>query len=283
VLVKLTPNISDIRVPGRAAARAKADGISLINTIKSIMGVDLERLVPRPVVGKQSTNGGYCGPAVKPIALHMVAQLAQDPAVRLPISGIGGVSNWQDAAEFMALGASSVQVCTAVMHYGFRIVEDMIDGLTQYLTDRGMTSAMELVGAAVPAFTDWGALDLNHKVIANIDPNKCIGCDLCHVACRDGSHDCIHFHPDGSPALEAQADRIKTRKGAPPVGRIPYVAEDECTGCNLCSLVCPVDNCITMLDVTKNSTPETWNQRVERAGGSLAAVAASPKMWKEKH
>ncbi|MBI5493590.1 MAG: NAD-dependent dihydropyrimidine dehydrogenase subunit PreA [Deltaproteobacteria bacterium] len=283
VLVKLTPNITDVRVPGRAAARAKADGLSLINTIKSIIGVDLDKMVPYPVVGTKSTNGGYCGPAVKPIAMHMVAQLAQDAQVRLPISGIGGISNWRDAAEFMALGATSVQVCTAVMHYGFRIVEDMIDGLSLFLKDKGMNSAMELVGRAVPAFSEWGQLDMNHKVIAHIDELRCIGCDLCHVACRDGSHDCIHFHKEGSAALVAQEEKIRARVGAPPAARIPYVAEDECTGCNLCSLVCPVDGCITMNDVTKNKEFQSWNDRVAQYGSAKAAVENSPRMWKDKH
>ena len=128
VLIKLTPNIGDILEPGMAAVDGGADGLSLINTIKSLIGVDLDRLVPLPRVADASTNGGYCGPAVKPIALHMVAALARDPKTRkVPISGIGGISNWRDAAEFIALGSTSVQVCTAVMHYGFRIVEDMID------------------------------------------------------------------------------------------------------------------------------------------------------------
>ena len=277
VLVKLTPNITDVRVPGRAAARAGADGLSLINTIKSLIGVDLNSLVPHPVVGTQSTNGGYCGPAVKPIALHMVAQLARDPEVRKPISGIGGISNWRDAAEFMALGCSSVQVCTAVMHHGFRIVEDMIEGLEGYLEEKGFASAMDLVGAAVPAFKEWGELDLNHRVVAKIDPQKCIGCDLCHVACRDGSHDCIHFYKDGSAELSAQAAALASRKGAPPPARVPFVAEEECTGCNLCHLVCPVDGCISMVDVTTEKTSETWNERVARTGSAQAAVAASQR------
>jgi len=118
VLIKLTPNIGDILEPGVAAVEAGAHGLSLINTIKSITAVDLDKLVPEPVVGRRSTNGGYCGPAVKPIALHMVAALGRDPRVTIPVSGIGGITTWRDAAEFIALGATSVQVCTAVMHYG---------------------------------------------------------------------------------------------------------------------------------------------------------------------
>src|SRR3954462_6000902 len=129
VIVKLTPNIGDITEPGEAVVRSGAHAISLINTIKSIVGVDLDQMVPLPRVGGASTNGGYCGPAVKPIALHLLSQLTRHPQIgRLPVSGIGGISNWRDAAEFIALGSTTVQVCTAVMHYGYRIVGDMIEG-----------------------------------------------------------------------------------------------------------------------------------------------------------
>src|SRR5438552_1742691 len=137
VLVKLTPNITDIRTVARAAKRGGADGLSAINTLNSITGIDLDTLTPRPDVGGKSSHGGYCGPAVKPIALHMVQQIAGDEASRLPISGIGGISGWQEAAEFILLGAGTVQVCTAAMHYGFRIVEDMVDGLSNWMDAKG--------------------------------------------------------------------------------------------------------------------------------------------------
>ena len=110
VIVKLTPNVSEIVPHGLAAKRGGAQGVSLINTIKSLIGVDIDRFVPEPRVGGASTNGGYCGAAVKPIALHMVAALAREQSFGLPISGIGGVTNWRDAVEFMLLGASTVQV-----------------------------------------------------------------------------------------------------------------------------------------------------------------------------
>ncbi len=126
VMVKLTPNVTDIRLVARAARRGGADALSAINTINSITGIDLDTLTPRPDVGGMSAHGGYCGPAVKPIALHLVQQIASDPEVGLPISGIGGISGWREAAEFILLGCGTVQVCTAVMHYGYRIVEDMM-------------------------------------------------------------------------------------------------------------------------------------------------------------
>lgn len=265
VLIKLTPNIGDITVPGVAAVEAGAHGLSLINTIKSIVGVDLDRMVPYPVVGSRSTNGGYCGPAVKPIALHMVAALARDPRVTVPISGIGGIATWRDAAEFIALGATSVQVCTAVMHYGFRIVEDLIDGLSNFLDDKGMKSVNELRGRAIGAYSEWGDLDLNYKVAAHIDPQKCIGCDLCLVACRDSSVDCIHTGAHPLPA----GHRAPTREAAIERSRatgvkVTWANWDECTGCNLCSHVCPVPGCITMIDDTRGKPFESWNDRIEK-------------------
>jgi dihydropyrimidine dehydrogenase (NAD+) subunit PreA len=276
VLVKLTPNVGDITEPGAAAVRGGADGLSLINTIKSLIGVDLDRLVPLPRVAGASTNGGYCGPAVKPIALHMVAALARDAVTRkTPISGIGGISNWRDAAEFLALGATSVQVCTAVMHYGYRIVEDMTEGLSEYLDQRGMKSVTELVGRAVPAFKEWGELDLHYKLVAKIDPAKCIGCQLCVAACHDGAHQCIctgREAKDRPP--HAHAHGKATPPSPFPVGllageRVPWVDEPECVGCNLCQMVCPVAGCITM-EESRVGPPETWNDRVAQKRDKVA-------------
>ncbi len=268
VLVKLTPNVGDITEPGAAAARGGADGLSLINTIKSLIGVDLDRLVPLPRVAGASTNGGYCGPAVKPIALHMVAALARDPATRaIPISGIGGIGTWRDAAEFLALGATSVQVCTAVMHYGYRIVEDMVEGLSEYLDAHGMKSVRDLVGRAVPAYKEWGELDLAYKLVAKIDPKTCIGCQLCVTACNDGAHQCIFTgREDRARPPHAHAPGKATAPKPFVVGaiageRVPWIDEPECVGCNLCQLVCPVPGCITM-EESRTGPEETWNDRV---------------------
>ena len=269
VIAKLTPNVTDIREPARAAQEGGAHAVSLINTIQSLMGVDLDRLVPLPRVGGASSHGGFCGPAVKPVALRMVAQIAREPGLALPISGIGGITTWRDAAEFLALGAANVQVCTAAMHWGFRIVEDLIDGLSGYLDAKGMRNVSELVGAAVPGFREWGDLDLNYHVVAAIDEARCIGCRLCEVACRDGAHQCIH-----APGVEPQAGHVAPRAEsagrkaaeAPPDApyRVPWVDETECVGCNLCALVCPVDGCITMVERRRDPSVETWNDRVRK-------------------
>ena len=193
VIVKLTPNISDIRVVARAAKRGGADALSAINTINSITGIDLDTLTPRPYVGGKSSHGGYCGPAVKPIALNMVQQCMSDPAATLPMSGIGGIATWRDAAEFFLLGSGTVQVCTAAMHFGFRIVEDMIDGLENWMAEKGFASIADFQGLSLERVTEWKHLDLNYKIVARIDEAKCIGCDLCYTACWDGAHQCIHL------------------------------------------------------------------------------------------
>ena len=193
MLVKLTPNVADVTYMGAAARDGGADGLSLINTINSIMGIDLDTLEPRPMVDGMSSHGGYCGPAVKPIALNMVSAIAKHPKIGIPISGIGGIATWQDAAEFLLLGATSVQVCTAIMHYGFRLAEDLVDGLSNWMDERGFRTLADVRGRSLPRIQDWGDLNLNYKVIAEIDHAKCIGCHLCYVACEDGAHQSIRL------------------------------------------------------------------------------------------
>ncbi len=277
VLVKLTPNISDIRQVARAAKRGGADGVSAINTINSITGIDLDSFIPRPNVGGQSSHGGYCGPAVKPIALNMVQQIGADPDSRQPISGIGGVSNWRDAAEFILLGCGTVQVCTAAMHYGFRIVEDMADGLMNWMRDKGFETIEDFRGLSLPKVTEWKHLDLNYKIVARIHEDKCIGCELCYTACWDGAHQCIHMdrvppEPAGITVTPiAKLDAVPANGAShTPLARIPRVDEHECVGCNLCALVCPVDNCITMEQVQNGLPAQSWEQRVSATSGACS-------------
>ena len=272
VLVKLTPNVTDIRPVARAAKKGGADALSAINTINSITGIDLDTLVPRPAVDGMSAHGGYCGPAVKPIALHMVQQIAGDPEVGLPVSAIGGISGWRDAAEFILLGAQSLQLCAAPMHWGFRMVEDMIDGLKNWMDEKGFRTIEDFRGLSLPKLTEWKHLNLNYKIVARIDPAKCIGCDLCYIACWDGAHQCIHIDGFAKPEDLAGASRSRitttpiakldgVASGGERAKRIPRVDEHECVGCNLCWLVCPVDGCITMERVDKGVVAEDWEHR----------------------
>src|ERR1700687_1119608 len=194
LIVKFTPNISDIVMPARAAVAAKANAISLINTINSIMGVDLDTLDITPSIGGKGGHGGYAGPAVKPIALNMLAGLGRDSVVHgsgLPISGMGGISTWRDAAEFLLLGASNLQVCTAVMHYGFRIIEDLCDGLSTWMDSKGFRPISDFREKTLPRISDFSYLDLSFRAVALIDSGKCIKCNLCYVACNDTAHQCI--------------------------------------------------------------------------------------------
>ncbi|MEO8924877.1 MAG: NAD-dependent dihydropyrimidine dehydrogenase subunit PreA [Caldimonas sp.] len=227
VIVKLTPNVADIKPPALAAHRGGADAVSLINTINSVMGVDLDSLLIHPHTGATGSHGGYCGPAVKPIALAMVAEIARTPAMSgLPISGIGGISTWKDAAEFIALGAGNVQVCTAAMAYGFKIIDELTSGLAEYMDAKSFATVEAFRGRAVPSIVDWKDLDLNRIEKARIDQSLCIQCGRCHVVCEDTSHQAITATKDGARHFE--------------------VLDTECVGCNLCVAVCPVPDCITL-------------------------------------
>jgi dihydropyrimidine dehydrogenase (NAD+) subunit PreA len=247
VIVKLTPNVTDVTYIARAAVKGGADALSLINTINSIVGVDLDTFSPLPSVAGKSSHGGYCGPAVKPIALHLVSAVALDPAVRIPISGIGGIATWKDAAEFIALGAGTVQVCTAVMHYGFRIIEDLVDGLATWMDERGHRTLADVRGRAVPKVVKWEDLDLNYHLIAAIDQDTCIHCELCWVACEDGAHQAIRRLGRGNG-------------GRGTGGPVVEIIEEACVGCNLCAEVCPVQGCITMQQIPNDFTAVNWKE-----------------------
>jgi dihydropyrimidine dehydrogenase (NAD+) subunit PreA len=225
VLVKLTPNVTDIRPPARAARAGGADGIALINTVSSLIGVNLDTWAPLPDVRGKGSHGGYSGPAVKPIALNMTSAVASDPGVGIPVSAIGGIVDWHDAVEFMLVGATTVQVGTSVMHLGFRIIDDLVDGVSTYLRAKGLHSPSELVGRSLSTLTDWGHLDQSFRLLAQIDESSCIHCNLCYTACNDGAH---------------QAIRLEGTNGTSRLS----VDGDYCVGCRLCAYVCPVDDCI---------------------------------------
>jgi dihydropyrimidine dehydrogenase (NAD+) subunit PreA len=243
VIVKLTPNITDIRKPAAAAKRGGADAVSLINTINSITSVNLDSMSPEPSIDGKGTHGGYCGPAVKPIAMSMVSEISRFEETKgLPISGIGGVTTWRDAAEFITLGCGNVQVCTAAMTYGFKIVQEMISGLSQWMDEKGHTSIADFMGAAVPNTTDWQYLNLNYIAKAVISQDDCISCGRCYAACEDTSHQ----------AIAMSADRTFS------------VIDAECVACNLCVDVCPVEDCITMVALAPGTTDPRTGKVVQK-------------------
>jgi dihydropyrimidine dehydrogenase (NAD+) subunit PreA len=260
VIVKLTPNVTSILAPSRAAKRGAANAVSLVNTISSIMAVDLDRMTPSPHVDGRGAHGGYCGPAIKPIALRMVGEIARDRESQgMAISGIGGIATWRDAAEFMALGASSVQVCTAAMVYGFKVVEDMVDGLANWMDAKGYARLTDFVGKAVPNFVDWEHLNLNYTVKARIDQQLCIKCGRCYIACEDTSHQAIAKERNGERHFE--------------------VIDAECVGCNLCVNVCPVDNCITLQELPVGTVDPRTGEPV-RTYGDWTTHANNPSRAK---
>jgi dihydropyrimidine dehydrogenase (NAD+) subunit PreA len=283
VMVKLTPNVGDIAAIARAAVEGGADALSLINTINSIMGIDLGTLAPKPAVRGLGSHGGYCGPAVKPIALNMVAAVAGDRAVKVPVSGIGGIQAWQDAVEFLLLGARTVQVCTAVMHYGFRIIDQLTSGLEGWMRDKGYQAISDFAGLSLPRLKTWGDLDLNYKILAEIDQAKCIHCGLCYIACEDGCHQSIAWErmpvgqflaSRGSPNgfLRSGGHDVVAGAGGDVINLF-RVNEDTCVGCNMCSLVCPVEGCIIMKEVDTGQPSMTWNQyQAKLAAGEVQPI-----------
>jgi dihydropyrimidine dehydrogenase (NAD+) subunit PreA len=265
VIVKLTPNVADIVKPARAAVSAKADALSLINTINSIVGVDLDSFRITPDIGGKGGHGGYAGPVVKPIALHMLSSVATELArtkTAIPISGMGGISTWRDAAEFLLLGATSLQVCTAAMHYGFRIIEDLCEGLSNWMDSKGFGTISEVRGKSLDRISDFKDFDLAFRAVARIDEAKCIKCDLCYVACNDTAHQCIDlFAVDGqrvNPSSYPAASNGK--REATETRPQPRVREEDCVGCRLCYNVCPVHDCIRMVELPPCRESVTWDQ-----------------------
>ena len=218
VLAKLTPNITDMVPIALAAKRGGADGISAINTISSITGVDIETLVAEPSVHGKSIIGGYSGPAVKPIALHFISDLYRCPELNdLHLSGMGGIEIWRDAMEFLLLGAGSVQVTTAVMQYGYRIIDDLLDGLTEYMKCKGISSLKGLIGGASHTIVDNQSIERDTIFLPVFHYDRCIGCGRCYISCMDGGHRAISFD-------------LNTRR--------PKLNGSKCVGCHLCRLVC---------------------------------------------
>ena len=219
ILAKLTPNVAVMSPAAEAARRGGADGISAINTIKSVVSVNPFTFVSAPAVHGQSAVGGYSGRAVKPIALRFVSELAQNPALKgMHLSAIGGVETWRDAVEFILLGGGSVQVATAVMQYGYRIIDDLKDGLNRYLAEMGFSSVREAAGLGLDALSGTtDTLERDTVIFPQFSPEKCIGCGRCFISCADGGHQAIRMDESRRPVLDGK----------------------KCVGCHLCVLVCP--------------------------------------------
>ena len=219
ILAKMTPNVGNMCLPALAAVRAGADGISAINTIKSLTDITLGDFASSPDVCGKSSVGGLSGKAVKPIAMRFIHEMATHPELaKVPLSGIGGIETWRDAVDYMALGCENVQVTTAVMQYGYRIIEDMIDGMMRFLAGKGMADVSELVGAALPNIVPTSELDYTGILYPKVHLDKCVGCGRCYLSCYDGGHQAIKMsQKTGKPQMNAK----------------------KCVGCHLCALVCP--------------------------------------------
>ncbi len=223
VMAKMTPNVADMLPLALAAKRGGAHAISAINTVKAISAVDINALVPLPNVGGQSSSSGYSGTATKPIGLRFIADMAKDPNLRLPLSGMGGIYTWIDAIEYMLLGASTLQVTTAILQHGYRIVDDMIEGMEDYMIDHGYETVQDFVGKALPAVVEPSELSHQTQAISIVNPDLCVGCGQCMLTCRDGAAHAISMTED----------------------RKAVVDEELCFGCLMCKHICPVDGAIT--------------------------------------
>jgi len=230
VMAKMTPNITDMNEPAMYAKKGGADAISAINTLASVTDIGLDDLVPKPNVFGKGAVSGFSGPCAKPIALRFMAEMAQNPELGLPISGIGGIETWIDALEFLLLGASTLQVTTGIIHYGYRIVEDMMEGLSDYMEEKGYNSIQELVGKALPNVHHTDEFDLMRQGVVEYDLDRCIGCGQCYIICQDG----------GGQALSWDAEN-----------RRPVMDEDRCLSCMACSFICPVEDMVHYKEMPK--------------------------------
>ena len=217
ILAKMTPNVGNMEEPAIAAVNAGADGLAAINTIKSIMNVDLDSFVSQPQVGTYTSVGGYSGKAIKPIALRFINDIRKCIETRaIPVSGMGGIESWRDAAEFISMGCGTIQVTTAVMQYGYGIIHDMIDGIKRYLAKYGYNSIQQIVGQALPKIIPTDLLDRRTRQFPKFIRDKCVGCGRCITSCYDGGHQALDMGKNGKPVLNK-----------------------NCVGCQLCLLVCP--------------------------------------------
>lgn len=224
ILAKMTPNLSNMEEPAIAAIQGGSTGIAAINTIKSITRIDLDKFSPYPIINGKSSVSGYSGKAIKPIALRFIYDLAKSSKLRnIPISGMGGIETWKDAVEFILLGASNIQITTAVMQYGYRIINDLVNGLSYYMAEKGINSVDELVGIALENVVSADELDRSYIVYPKFQNHNCVGCGRCYISCYDGGHQAISWDYEN---------------------RKPLLLKDKCVGCYLCANVCPVEDIV---------------------------------------
>jgi len=228
LLAKLTSNVTDITVPALYAKRGGADGITAINTVKALTEVGVEDFVPKPNVAGKGAMSGFSGPAIKPIGLRCVTELAQCKELQIPISGCGGIETWVDVAEYLLCGASTIQITTGVIHYGYRIVEDMAEGLSDFMTEKRFNSVSEIVGKALPNIHPTDAFDLSRQGAVEYDLERCVGCGQCYIVCQDA----------GGQGLGWDGEK-----------RRPVPDDDNCLTCMICSFICPVDGLITYKEI----------------------------------
>jgi dihydropyrimidine dehydrogenase (NAD+) subunit PreA len=247
ILAKMTPNLGSMEIPAIAAVEAGAYGIAAINTIKSVMNVNLNTFASGPDVKGKTSVGGYSGKAVKPIALHFIQAMKNNKKlISTPVSGMGGIETWRDAAEFIALGCENIQVTTSVMQYGYRIIEDMIEGMKLYLGSHGYQSISDIVGKALPQIIPADDLDRSSICYPKFDKSKCLGCGRCYLSCYDGGHQALQQNEEtGQPVMDP----------------------GKCVGCHLCTAVCPAHAISPGIRVPKQSRiPMTHKKETSRAG-----------------
>ncbi|MBC2582371.1 NAD-dependent dihydropyrimidine dehydrogenase subunit PreA [Clostridium sp. DJ247] len=222
ILAKMTPNVGDMVEPAVASIEGGATGLAAINTIKSITRINLDNFSPYPIINGKSSVSGYSGKAVKPIALRFINDLAKSPKLKnIPISGMGGIETWEDAVEFILLGSSNLQITTAVMQYGYRIINDLISGLSYFMDEKGIDKVEELVGLALNNVVSTDKLDRDYIIYPDFQEDTCVGCGRCYISCYDGGHQAIEWDYEN---------------------RKPLLLRDKCVGCHLCGNVCPVNS-----------------------------------------
>jgi len=245
VIAKMTPNVTEMIEPALCAKQGGADAISAINTVSGISEIGINDFVPKPNISGLSSVSGMSGSIVKPIGLRFISEMGQCKELSLPLSGIGGIETWVDALEFILVGASTIQVTTSIINYGYGIIQDIIEGLQDFMALKNINKIQDLVGKALPNIKSTDNFDFKHQGNTNYDLKKCVGCGQCYVVCHDAAGQAISW------------DKEKRR---------PILDKDKCLSCMICSFICPVEDLITY-----NKMPLTWNRKQAPVMGKIFA------------